>query len=283
MGRYQPHIKEYYRPATTEEAVRILTENRDTAAALAGGTSLTLRAPSRVKILVDLQGLGLDKVNRGSLGSMATMRSLEKALGDFWDGVIARAASAVGSRLVRNAATLGGELAAGLPWCDMPVLFSVMDGSASVVDEQGDREVSLESWAYKRPSEILEGGLITRVTVREKDEGEGIGFYKVMRVQGEYALAVAAAYVRLLEGKVEDIRVAAGAVSPHPVRLEYLEEDLKGLDVKDLDLERATQVILERFQAVSDPRVTREYRVEATRVAVKRAIREAITNATEKG
>ena len=210
------------------------------------------------------------------------MRQIEKDLGNFWNGVIKKAASTVGTRLVRNAVTIGGDLAAGLPWCDMPVLIAVMPARVYIADKNGVIAVNSIEWAKNRPGSIIGNGIITKVEIKHPQRGEGAGFYKVMRVQGEYAAGVAAAYVRLNSGIIEDVRVVAGATAPHPAILDYVEDAIKGKRPDDIDWNAIISMVGDRFKPASDPRFDRDYRAHAVAVAVKRAVLEAIDFAGEK-
>ncbi len=210
------------------------------------------------------------------------MRQMEKELGDLWGGVLKKAASTVGTRLVRNAVTIGGDLAAGLPWCDMPVLMAVVPARVYIAEKSGVRAVDSIEWAKNKPGSIIGSGIITKVYVAYPKKGEGAGFYKVMRVQGEYAAGVAAAYVRLNSGVIEDARVVGGATAPHPVILDYVEDAIKGKRPDDIDWNAVISMVEDRFKPASDPRFDRDYRAHAVAVAVKRAVLEAIDFAGEK-
>ncbi len=284
MGGYFPWVKRYLRPQSLDEAIAAMNEFKDAAAVVAGGTSVAMRLPRRVEVLVDLQDLGLDKVQVTDaglkLGAMANLRKVEKAAAGAWGGVIASACSTVGSRLVRNAATLGGEMAAGLPWCDIPVLMAALDARVSVSRPDGEEAVSAWQWTSQRPSDILGSGVITRLLVPGHVANEGAGFYKVMRVQGEYGAAVAAAWVRLDEhDTITACRLVSGGVSPHAVALNYAQDALVGSKGDDTTLKYVASMIEQRFKPASDPRFDRAYRQKMTGVAAKRAVQQAIAMA----
>lgn len=285
MGGYFPWVKDYTWPQSIEEAVSIIEEAKERAAVVAGGTSVAMRIPKRVETLVDLHGLGLDQVawtgDLLNIGAMVSLRSLETQAPDLWNGVIARACSTVGSRLVRNAATIGGEMAVGLPWCDIPVLMAALDARVIVAKKGKTEAIPTGRWATEKPSAILENRVITALEIPARKQGQGLGFYKVTRIHGEYGAATTAAWVEIDRGTITGARVIAGAVSPHPQALDYVENAMIGKDSANIDLDAITEPIEKRFKAAGDPRFSKEYRQKMTRVAAKRAIAQAIAMAKE--
>ena len=280
MGGHFPWVKDYIRPGTIDEAVSIINDAGKAAAVVAGGTSLAMRLPKHVETLVDLGALGLDKISKTKtgilVGAMTSLRGLEIGATDAWQGVIANACGTVGSRLVRNAVTIGGEMAAGLPWCDMPVLLAVMDARVAVMNGTGDT-ISSSQWTNDKPTALLGKGLIVEIEIPDRRPGQGLGFNKITRVHGEYAAAVAAARVDIDKtGTITGCRVVAGAVSPHPVALDYVKDALVGKNIDEIDPDAITAPIQEMFKPASDPRFDRDYRRKMTMVATKRAIVQAI-------
>lgn len=283
MGGYFPWVERYVHAKSINEAVSILNEAGGAAAVVAGGTSVSMRLPARVKTLMDLNGLGLDRITRlktgVEIGAMVSLRSLETVLADNWGGVIAEACQNVGTRLVRNAATIGGEMAAGLPWCDLPVVMAALNADVMIAGR--DQAIPAVQWTLDRPADILKNTIITGLNIPKRKAGQGLGFYKVTRVHGEYGAAVAGAWVEINDNRIIACRVVAGSVSPHPVELDYVEDAIIGRDVNGLDIDTAIEPIEQRFNPAGDPRFSKEYRRDMMRVAVRRALLQAMAQGGE--
>ena len=110
---------EYLKPKTVEEACSLLAKYKGEARLLTGGTEMVVRMKQRIespKYVVDLKGVsGLDKISNGTgglkLGSLVTLKSIETSpviRKKF--GILAQAASKVGSSQLRNRGTIGGNI-----------------------------------------------------------------------------------------------------------------------------------------------------------------------------
>ncbi|MGB9553339.1 MAG: FAD binding domain-containing protein, partial [bacterium] len=77
-----------------------------------------------------------------------------------------------------------------------------------------------------------------------------------------------------LKEKIEEARLALGAVAPTPLRARKTEEFLKGKKIESEVLEEASEILLTEINPISDIRASKEYRLELTRSLFFRALSE---------
>src|SRR5512145_1602329 len=213
----------YARPASVDEAVRLLAEN-DGARPLAGGQTIVNVMKARAAapdILVDLADLaelrtiaatadgGLD------LGALATyaqvMTSAEVKAGR---PVLADVAAQIADVQVRNRGTVGGNVCSNDPTNHLPPVLVAAGATLTIAGQDGGRTVPAEEFflgVYM--TAVGPGELLTRITLPPLD-GAGDGFAAVTIGADGTCIVNAAATVQ-----GDEARVALGCVSATPVLL----------------------------------------------------------------
>lgn len=142
-------IVEYHRPTSVDEALRLLARKEPHTVPLAGGTTLNRRKPGideRPLAVVDLQGLGLDRIERLgnvlSVGAMVTLQALYDQ-GDL-PAAVRQAIQQEANFNLRQAASLAGTLVAATGRSSLTTLLLAMD--TKIVWAPGDQEASLGEW-----------------------------------------------------------------------------------------------------------------------------------------
>jgi CO/xanthine dehydrogenase FAD-binding subunit len=277
-------------PATLEEALVWLADPELRAAPLAGGTSLARAGTASVRTLVDVTRLGLDELEaRGAhvyIGANVRAESLARSalLDDCGDGILRRAASHVGSRLIRNAATLGGSLVAVYPWSDLALAVRALDVGIEVLGP-GARVVPVDEFFARHPRTWLQPGSFVRgIRVARCPDRAGGAYLKFSRTRVDDALATAAAHVHLgPDGRCRWARVVVGAVRPVPTRCESAERILFGEEPSDRLFREAARAARDAIRPLADPRAGREYRSALIEVLVRRTLTEAFCRAAGEG
>lgn len=220
---------DYQAPADLKEACQIMANYGDQAKLLAGGTDLLLAlkknsiAPSLVVALDQVEELkGIFNLEDGIyIGARTTAAEIAKA--DFGPAgqALSQAASQVGSPLIRNLATVGGNLGSAMPAADLAPPLLVMQASL-LLDRYGDRrEVDLEDF-FIGPGEqvMLPEEILNLIVVPLLPEGSGSAFEKLgVRKALERSIVSVAALITLADnGKtIKDANIALGAVAPTPM------------------------------------------------------------------
>jgi CO/xanthine dehydrogenase FAD-binding subunit len=159
-------IVEYHRPTTLEDALRLLERAEPVTRPLGGGTLLNRPSLDPIAV-IDLQSLGLDGVSmRGNSAELGAALTLQKLVEAAQVGGL-QAALGLAARLeaglnLRNAATLGGTVAAG--GGRSPLLTALLALDASVTLFPGPEEIGLGGLLPLR-AEKLTGKLITRLSL----------------------------------------------------------------------------------------------------------------------
>jgi xanthine dehydrogenase small subunit len=134
------------------------------------------------------------------------------------------------SRLIRNRATLGGNLATASPIGDAaPVLLS-LDARVTLTGTNGSRRVPLRDFflGYRRTA-LGAGEIIEAVHIPLPLPGRQ-RFYKVSKRVLDDISTVAGAFALNLDasGRVEDLRVAYGGIAATPLRATAIEDAARG-------------------------------------------------------
>ena len=219
----------YARPASVDEAVRLLAEN-DGARPLAGGQTIVNVMKARAAapdVLVDLADLDdLRAIARTAdggleLGAMATYTQVITSA-DVKDvrPILADVAEQIADVQVRNRGTIGGNVCSNDPTNHLPPVMVAVGATMTIVGPNGEREVSAEEFflgVYM--TAVGPGELLTKITLPPLGEA-GDGFAAITIGADGTCIVNAAATVT---GK--EARVALGCVSATPVLVSADAED----------------------------------------------------------
>lgn len=220
---------DYNAPANLEEACQIMANYGAQAKLLAGGTDLLIAL--KKKEVSPTQVVALDRVDEIReifddddgvyLGARTT--AAEVAELDFGPAgqSLSEAAAQVGSPLIRNLATVGGNLVTAMPAADMAPPLLALKASV-VLQRYGDqREVALSDF-FVGPGEqiMLPDEIMSMIFLPRLPDGSGGAFEKLgVRKALERSIVSVAAVISLADdGKtINDARIALGAVAPTPM------------------------------------------------------------------
>ena len=286
---------DFHRPASLAETCEILAVYGNKAKLVAGGTDLLVNLkkklvkPSHVVALDDLQDLeGMNSSRTTiSLGARFTVagliehRTLKKRV-----RVLVQAAGKLGSPLIRNRATIGGNIVTARPASDMAPPLMALEASVILESKKGKREVALGQFftgpgaSVIRPDEVL-----TRIEIPAPQPGTGGGYEKLgLRQAMEIGIVNSAAMLTLDASgkKIASARVVLGSVAPTPIRSPEAERILIGSPASQKTLTRAAQAAVGDSCAIDDMRGTVEYRCLMVEVLTRRALETALNEALGK-
>lgn len=259
----------FHKPATVEGAARFRASRPDTLI-LAGGTDIGVqlnKGKRELKSVMSLAGLReLRTITREghtlSAGACCTLADLEaatrQALPEF-----ARMLDRFGSPPIRNAATLGGNLANGSPIGDtMPALFA-LNALVELTGARGSRRANINHFytGYKQ-NVLAHDELITRIHIPLPEPGDLFRIYKVSkRLDLDISTFAAAVWARLASGTIADIRIALGGVAPTVRRLPRTEDFLRNAPFTDASFLTAGRIARDEIRPLSDVRGSADYRL----------------------
>jgi carbon-monoxide dehydrogenase medium subunit len=211
---------EYARPASVQDALRLLGGNEG-ARPLAGGQTLINVMKARAAspdVLVDLNDLqelkGIELGADGTLeiGAMTTYTEIVESVEARARPILGEVCAQIADVQVRNRGTIGGNACSNDPTNHLPPLFVAVGATMTIVGQSGERTVPAEEFflgVYMTAAGP--GELLTKVTV---PPGKKDGFASVaIGKDGTCIVNVAAA----LNGEAP--RLAIGCVDAVPVLL----------------------------------------------------------------
>jgi aerobic carbon-monoxide dehydrogenase medium subunit len=273
-------------PTTVAEASSAMRDFGERAKIYAGGAELLLLMrhgllPTEVLIDVKnierLRGLSYDgKTVR--VGACVTHRALEiDPLVRERLPSLAYAESQVANIRLRNQGTLGGNLCFNDPHSDPPTVLLIYEASVVAASEGGERQLPLEEFMIDSYSTALDPDeLLLEVQIPPLPERMKSAYRHVHRFQRP-TLGVAAA-VLMINGLVEEARLAVGCVGPKAERLRDLENKIAGTTPGE-----AKKIIGEQrnylsrlLQPVDDLLGSSEYKLHMSTVLLADALESAI-------
>ena len=284
------NLTHFFHPSSVEEACALLNDTAQRNVALAGGTWLAGCKDGSIEGLVDLRSLNLSYLRQEAteiiIGAMTPVQTIFKA--DSLSGpsaeLLQTAAGRIGSTLLRNSITIGGNVVSVFPWSDLPPVLLVLDASLTCRKGRPKRTFPVETLyvegvrAALHKNEIVTEFRIPAFTAK----GTGTAFQKFAKTANDYALTSVAARLTLKGAVIEEARIALNGVVKRPQRLPAAEALLTGQKPTDDLLAQAAKRAIVGLEPTADFRATAEYRLEITEVLVRRALEEALTKARGK-
>jgi xanthine dehydrogenase small subunit len=262
--------KVFFKPATIDEACRFRRDNPG-CTIISGGTDIgvqlnkCLRDP---KVILSLSGLSElrsirlenDTIVASALASIADLEAISRdALPEY-----ARLLYYFGSPPIKNAGTLGGNIANGSPIGDsMPALY-VLNAQIELTGVNGARRVNINDFytGYKtnvsQPDE-----LITRVHIPIPASGDIFRLFKVSKRKDlDISAFTAAIWMRRDGAVVSEARIAYGGVGPNIIRLRKTEAFFVGKSLNETVIRDAGEIARQEIAPISDVRGSAEFRAQ---------------------
>ena len=180
-------------------------------------------------------------------------------------------------QMVRNTATIAGNICCGSPAADAVPPLLVLDADVELTSAAGSRVVPLSEFflGYKamarRPEE-----LVTEVSWDLPPANSTSLFYKLARRQGDAITVVGIAVALAVEdGKCSSARVALGAVAPFVKRATAAEAMLAGQTLTPELIDAAARRAVEDSDPIDDVRATADYRRHGVHVLTRRLLTQA--------
>jgi carbon-monoxide dehydrogenase medium subunit len=279
---------DYAVPASVEEAVSLLQANPE-AKLLAGGHSLIplmrfrLAAPALLIDLNRLSNLAYIKEEGGwlKIGAMTREAQLDKS-----DLVRARypllhdTTRLVADPLVRNLATVGGNLAHADPANDHPAAMLAYRAQVVALGPGGERVIPcIEFFVDLFTTALAHDEILTEIRLPMPAPGSGGAYEKLERKVGDFATAAVAVQLTLAGGKIASAGLGLTNVGPVPIQAAAAEAALVGQLPQESVLRQAAALAAEAAQPSADPRGSVEYKRSLVKTLTLRALRTAVARA----
>ena len=260
-----------WRPASLAQALQCRADQPQ-AQVVAGTTDVGLwinklhQRPSQVIDLSATPDLARIEARDGALriGAAARLTDAFAALAQHCPD-LADFLSRFAGRTVRNAATLGGNIANGSPIGDSMPMLIALDATLTLASVRGVRELALESFftGYRRTL-LAADELISEVVVPLPGPDQTVRAYKLSkRFEDDISAVCLVVSLRRAEGRVHGVRIGVGGMAATPMRATQTEASLLGQPWTLATVHTAAIVLRQEFSPISDMRATADYRREA--------------------
>ena len=285
-----PSAFDYHAPGTLDEAVALLERLGNEAKVLSGGQSLLPLLKLRLGDaghLVDIGRIpGLAGITEadGYLRIGGATREADMERSDLISEkypILLDTAAVIADPLVRNRATVGGNLAHGDPANDHPATMLALEADVVARGPGGERTIPITGFftglfaTALAPAEIL-----TEIRIPVPPPRSGGAYVKLERKVGDYATAATAAQVTLGgQGEIARIGIGLTNAGPTPIKATAAEEHLRGRQPDAEAIAEAARLAAEATSPSADRRGSVEYKRDMARVLTGRAITRALQRA----
>jgi aerobic carbon-monoxide dehydrogenase medium subunit len=280
----------YAAPRSVPEAIGLLEQYGFEGKVLAGGQSLIPVMRFRLmepKYLIDINKIpGMDHIEERngylSLGALVRESSLERSsLIRQRYPIIYDCGMMIADPLVRNLATLGGNLVHADPGNDHPATMLALRAEVVVVGPNGERTIPLDDLCVDSFATSLEPDeILTEIRVPAPKPGSGGAYAKLERKVGDYAVAATAAFIELGSGgTIQQAGIGLTNASYMPIRARNAERTLVGEAPSDELIRSAAEAASQEADPSNDLRGSADYKRAMIRTMTRRALNKAIERA----
>ncbi|KRB76932.1 xanthine dehydrogenase small subunit [Nocardioides sp. Root190] len=256
----------WIRPAHLAEALEALAEPG--AVAVAGSTDLGVEANLRghrpaLRVAIDrldeLRGLvvGEESVQ---IGAALTLSEVERLLAGRVP-LLAEVFPQFASRLIRNGATIGGNLGTGSPIGDLAPALLALDASVVLVSAEGERTVVLADYFTGYRQSVRRSDELIALVRIPRPLAPDVAFHKIAKRRFDDISSVAVAHaIEVREGTVSRAAIGLGGVAATPIRASEAERLLVGASWSPEGVAAAADALADAGTPIDDHRASAAYR-----------------------
>jgi xanthine dehydrogenase small subunit len=263
----------FTRPATLAEAVDILRE-RPATTVIAGctdhGVEVNLRAMRPEAVLAidrlpELRELSIDD-DWIEIGAALSLTEIERRL-DGRVRLLSDMLPQFASRLIRNGATLGGNLGTGSPIGDAAPVLLALGAHVVLASSDGEREVDLADYFTGYRTSVRQDGELIRAIRIPLPLARLTAFHKIAKRRFDDISSVAVAFALDHDdaGIVRRARIGLGGVAATPLRATATEAALIGREWSSETVNAGADILGAEGTPLSDHRASTRYRAAMLR------------------
>ncbi len=280
----------YHKASSVQDAIALSQKLGEEAKYMSGGHSLLpmmklrFATPEHIIDISKIDGLSYIKEEGEILriGALTTQSEMEyntllrRDYPIFMDAIKLTADPSV-----RNAGTIGGNIAHGDAANDQPALMLAMRATIIAEGTEGQKVIPIDDFFHGFYMTALEpSDVLVEIQLPKKKKGSGGAYHKVERKVGDYATAGVAVHVVLDDsGICQEIGIGLTNVSAAPMRLDRGEAVLKGKKITDDLIAQVGTIASEDSEPTSDLRGSEAYKRSILNTITQRMIRLAIERA----
>ncbi len=285
---------DYYEPDRLDSAIKMLCESNGLAKIIAGGTDLLVSMKKRLTLpecLISLRKIPdvfrISGNDRGCLiGSHVSISEIcESVVIKSRFQLLSKAASVLGSPLIRNRATIGGNIVSARPAADLPPPLIALNASLTLCGANGYRQVPAEDF-FVGPGKttMTDDEILLDISINDTSPFSGGEYIKLGHRRAlEIAIVAVASLITLdgPEGAISDAKIILSAVAPKAVHAISAEKALIGEKPTDELFYEAGKLAGKDCSPVDDLRGSAGYRCAMVEVLTSRALKGAYTEAAK--
>ena len=280
---------DYHAPGTLDEALGLLG-SLDDPKVMSGGQSLLpmlklrLASPANIVDIGRIPDLDTLAEEDGFLriGALVTETELEQSavVAERYP-ILLDTAKVIADPLVRNRATICGNIAHGDPANDHPATMLALGAQVVATGPGGARTIDVGEFFFGLFMTALgEDEILTEIRIPAPASNSGGAYVKLERKVGDYAVAGSAVQLSLAgDGTVASAGIGLTNLGIAPIRATAGEDALTGQAPSGDAIAAAAQAAADATEPIADRRGSVEYKQNMARVLTARAIRKALARA----
>ncbi|MGH2373825.1 MAG: FAD binding domain-containing protein [bacterium] len=285
-----PAAFEYFSPTSLNEATALLARHGEDAKILSGGQSLIplmklrLATPRYIIDINRIQGLSYIREADGVLAIGALVRESDLEESDLIRSkypILHETSKVIADPLVRNLATVCGNVAHADPANDHPATMLALGAEVVAVGPKGERRIPIAGFftgpfaTALAPDEIL-----TEIRIPAPRPRSGGAYVKLERKVGDFATVAVAVQVTLsANGHCESAGIGLTSVGAMPIKATRAEGVLVGKRPDERTIAQAAAQAAEESEPTEDMRGPADYKRDLVRVLTARALRKTLERA----
>ncbi len=262
-------------PKNLNEVLGILSNQDKNFKIIAGGTDVVtgLKQESNrfinTEVLVDINRIaevkGIEKRNgKISIGAASTFTEIyTNPIVSSELPILKKAVATIGSLQIRNRATIAGNFVNNAPCADTVTALLVYNATIEIESTNSKREISLQEFLqgpYK--TQLKKDEIVTRINIPVPPKTFVGDFYKLGRRQAVAISRITFAVLMELNGnKINEIKIAAGAVTPIGTRFPELEKYAAGKEANNDFIKSLASKLGEEIIKLTGLRWSSEYKL----------------------
>lgn len=256
---------QYFKPQNLSEALELLDKYRKEIKILAGGTDLIIALKDKmilcsylmdIKAIKELQNIEFSSMDGLSIGAAVCLNDIinSEAVNVNYS-ILTQAAKSLANSLLRNRATLIGNLCNASPGGDMLSTSIVLEGEVEIASKEGIRRMALKDFFLGvKKTALKENEMVTRV-IFPSIKGQGL-YLRKSRIKGHDLAQVGVAAFLKTEG---GLNLTIGAAGPTPIVIEGF-NDYKSAELIS-NKDGIIKKVLSEIKPITDQRASKEYRI----------------------
>ncbi|BDW10417.1 carbon monoxide dehydrogenase [Polynucleobacter sp. SHI8] len=273
----------YHSVQSIDEAIALNQTHEGNAKYMAGGQSLMPMMCLRlvfseevidVSKIPDLNRLFSIK-GRFFIGAAVTHAMIEDGkVEDITKGYLQYVAQGIAYRGIRNKGTIGGSIVNADPAADWPTALLALGATVIIKNHTNEIETPMgEFQCGLMQTSLKESDLVKGVLVPELSNEAKWSYVKFCHKVGEFAHSIAAI---VIDPKLGLFNAALGAAGDKPVLLPRLSKYLMSANIKNTDLDKELNNLLESDLLENTYHLPSSYEFNLHRSIIKKAVMEAL-------